>query len=90
MIDRAQSIATILCGSLVSAVRFASYVSLLSKTLRHKLSVYKSTNAGTSSSAAMQNGVMQASEQWVENAKREQLRKEEEQARRERLRRTVC
>jgi len=37
----------------------------------------------------MQNGVPQANEQWVENAKREQLRREEEQARNKRMNREV-
>jgi len=37
----------------------------------------------------MQDGVPQADEQWVENAKREQLRREEEQARKKRMNRAV-
>jgi len=37
----------------------------------------------------MQEGVPQADEKWVENAKREQLRREEEQARKKRMNREV-
>jgi len=66
-------------------------VNLLSLKLDEEadLTPSQSNQVGTSSSRAMQNGVPQASEQWVENVKREELRREEETARRQRVQRTA-
>ncbi|RDW62225.1 hypothetical protein BP6252_11658 [Coleophoma cylindrospora] len=38
---------------------------------------------------AMQNGIPQASEQWMANTQREQLRRDEEKVRRQRISRTT-
>ena len=45
----------------------------------------KSMQLNNTSTLAMQNGVSQVSEHWVENAKQEQLRREEESARKTEL-----
>ncbi|EKD14318.1 hypothetical protein MBM_07548 [Drepanopeziza brunnea f. sp. 'multigermtubi' MB_m1] len=42
----------------------------------------------TSSAELLENGLPQANQQWVENVKREQLRREEEKSRRARVSRT--
>ncbi|KAG4437695.1 hypothetical protein IFR05_006819 [Cadophora sp. M221] len=44
-----------------------------------------STNVNTTGPEAMQNGLPQANQQWVENVRREQLRREEEKTRRDRV-----
>ena len=46
----------------------------------------KSMQVNNTGALVMQNGVSQVSEHWVENAKREQLRREEESARKNRVR----
>lgn len=43
----------------------------------------QSTQAGNSSGSAYENGISQASEQWVENVNQEKLRRDEEKTRRE-------
>ncbi|PVH86208.1 hypothetical protein DL98DRAFT_582797 [Cadophora sp. DSE1049] len=45
----------------------------------------QSNQVNTAGAEAMQNGLPQANQQWVENVRREQLRREEEKARRERV-----